>query len=424
MSSACFYDGTPFSLVSSSQIPPHPPKLTSKVSSSRKPFMIHLLQQSYSSTSLPPPPASCAFISSSPTFPRVLFVSLPFPPVRRLCGLAGPMSLSSPHLQLGQRACHRVGATLPINECWCSSHAEWALGTGVASPPQPSVGAEALTVSAPRWYEKEAEEAILARGPAIWIVGYFWPPSGTSEPGKRGEEESADKEGIIGAKKTNQLASHRAEAGRLFSQIGNQAIFNSVFLLLTIPGETYGTCAQLRGSAPGLREAGGFKPGATRHTDPLDRSIGLTAGPLEARAPGPATALEGPRTTCRCRPCSLQGTSNSGTSIIGACAAHSVLASPRTCGIRTSTFSRVPVRPELPPGAGLCQAVSPAGCQSCACWPCDSDRAGRPRPLLAAPSDSNEMTKAHNSPSHTRPAPDTLLSPGGGSVIVSVSLAS
>ena len=54
---------------------------------------------------------------------------------------------------------------------------------------------------------------------------------------KDGGEESADKERIIGAKKTNQLASCREEAGRLFLQTGNQTIFNGVFSLLTILGK-------------------------------------------------------------------------------------------------------------------------------------------------------------------------------------------
>ena len=54
------------------------------------------------------------------------------------------------------------------------------------------------------------------------------------KPGKTGEEESADKERIIGAKKTNQLALCREEAGRLFLQIGNQTIFKGIFSLVTI----------------------------------------------------------------------------------------------------------------------------------------------------------------------------------------------
>lgn len=40
----------------------------------------------------------------------------------------------------------------------------------------------------------------VARGPAIWIGGYFWPQRETREPGEMGEESSADKERNTGEK--------------------------------------------------------------------------------------------------------------------------------------------------------------------------------------------------------------------------------
>ena len=52
----------------------------------------------------------------------------------------------------------------------------------------------------PRQKEKEPEEVILARVPAIWITGYFWPQSGTSQE-RRGKKKVLTRKGLLEQRK-------------------------------------------------------------------------------------------------------------------------------------------------------------------------------------------------------------------------------
>lgn len=194
--------------------------------------MIHILQQSFSHASSAPSPSILYSHLLQPNIPRVLrreparaCLSLQ---VGRLCSLAGPRSSSLP--------------SRPEHGTWSKKwvlvfpHRMRALGTGSLLHESPQLQPRPYAWWQLRQKEKEPEEVILAGGPAICGCGLFL-ASEWDKPGKTGEGKSADKERIIGAKKTKQLAWCREEAGRLLSQIGNRTTLNGVFSLLTIVGK-------------------------------------------------------------------------------------------------------------------------------------------------------------------------------------------
>lgn len=144
-----------------------------------------------------PPPlplASCAFICASPT---LLVFSLGV----RLPLQARPVSLSRPCLQPRAQGLAPTGYHVPINKRWCYSHTELGFQVrGRLSIPALHDG-QGPPCSGTTVEKQEAKEVILAGGPAIWIGGYFRPQSGTSKPGKMGDEKVLTRKGLLEQRK-------------------------------------------------------------------------------------------------------------------------------------------------------------------------------------------------------------------------------
>lgn len=158
----------------------------------------HLLQEALHDTCLshrvilipplPLPPASCAFICSCPTSLEFsLGVGLPI--------YARSVSLSQPCLQPTARAWHRPAPHPNKLVLVLVPHRIRAPGTGSPlrhSPlwqPRPR----------PRWHH--GGETGTRGSRSGWIGVYFGPQSGTSKPGKTGEEKVLTRKGLLEQRK-------------------------------------------------------------------------------------------------------------------------------------------------------------------------------------------------------------------------------